>query len=231
MSDIVLYMAPGTCARVSAIALEELGLDFETRVVRFKRGEHKSPDYTAMNPKGKVPTLVHHGDVLTENVAILTFLSKCYGGLMPAVDGAMARARQLSDLCFCASTLHPIVTRIRMPMFFAGPENAVAVKVAGCQAMDEYFQWIDSRLQQGQWWFGEPWSAMDAYLYWVFWRVEGAGYDVARYPAYEKHARAMERRPAVRRAIAWEEQAQAVLESEGMAFVPPDVPLPAVNSK
>lgn len=226
MADIALYMAPGTCARVTAIALEELGLDFETRVVRFRRGEHKSPEYTRLNPKGKVPTLVHHGDILTENVAILSFLDECYGGLNPAVDGAMARARLVSDLCFCAATLHPIVTRIRMPMFFAGEENAVAVKVAGCRAMDEYFQLIEDRLNKHRWWYGEQWAAMDAYLYWVFWRVEGAGYDVNRFPAYTAHARAMEARPAVQRAQAREEIAQAILEKEGLAFSPPEVPLP-----
>ena len=55
------------------------------------------------------------------------------------------------------------------------------------------------------------------------WRVEGAGYDVARFPRFRAHARAMEARPAVQRAIAREEAAHAQLEAEGLAFVPPKV--------
>lgn len=42
MTSISLYMAPGTCARGPCVALEEAGVDFETVVVRFKTGEHKS---------------------------------------------------------------------------------------------------------------------------------------------------------------------------------------------
>jgi glutathione S-transferase len=64
---------------------------------------------------------------------------------------------------------------------------------------------------------------MDGYLYWVFWRVDGAGYDTSRFPRFTSHARAMEDRPAVRRALAREEQAQAQLETEGLAFIPPRV--------
>ena len=222
---ITLWMAPYTCARVTAIALEEAGVEFETQLVRFVRGEHKSAAFKARNPKGKVPALEIDGDVLTENVAILTYLAERFphAALLPEPASALERAHILADLCFCSSTLHPLVTRIRMPMFFAGPDNAVAVKLTAEHAMDDYFALVEDRLSAGPWWYGERWSAMDAYLYWVFWRVEGAGYDVSRYPRFIAHARANEQRPAVQRALAREEAAQAQLESEGLAFVPPKV--------
>jgi glutathione S-transferase len=218
-------MAPYTCARVTAIALEEAGIGFETKLVRFLKGEHKSPEYRRFNPKGKVPALEIDGDVLTENVAILTYLAERFpqARLMPPANSAAERAHRLADLCFCSATLHPLVTRIRMPMFFAGPDNAVAVKHTAEKAMDEYFQLIEDRLAAGLWWYGAEWSAMDGYLYWVFWRVEGAGYDVSRFPRFTAHARAMEARPAVQRALAREEAAQVQLEAEGLAFVPPKV--------
>jgi glutathione S-transferase len=220
-----LWMAPYTCARVTAIALEEAGVDFETRLVRFMRGEHKSPAFKARNPKGKVPALEIDGEVLTENVAILTYLAERFpdAALLPSMASPLQRARVLADLCFCSSTLHPLVTRIRMPMFFAGAENALVVKQTAEAAMDEYFQLVEDRLAAGPWWYGDAWSAMDGYLYWVFWRVEGAGYDVSRFPRFTAHARAMEQRPAVQRALAREEAAQAQLEAEGLAFVPSKV--------
>ena len=67
-----LFMAPYTCARVTAIALEEAGVEFDAHLIRFMRGEHKSPEFKARNPKGKVPALEIDDEVLTENVAILT---------------------------------------------------------------------------------------------------------------------------------------------------------------
>jgi len=220
-----LWMAPFTCARVTAIALEEAGVEFDTRLVRFMRGEHKSAEFKARNPMGKVPALEIDDEVFTENVAILTYLAERFpqARLLPPAGTPAEQAHILADLCFCSSTLHPLVTRIRMPMFFAGAENALAVKQTAEAAMDEYFQLVEDRLSAERWWYGNEWSAMDGYLYWVFWRVEGAGYDVSRFPAFAAHARAMEQRPAVQRALAREEAAQAQLEAEGLAFVPPKV--------
>ncbi len=220
-----LYMAPFTCARVTAIALEEADIPYDTRAVRFTRGEHRSEEFLGLNPLGKVPVLAIDGLILTENVAILSYLAERVpeAALLPGMSDPGERARVLADLCFCSSTLHPIVTRIRMPMFFAGQENALAVKQAAEAAMDSYFAVIERRLANIPWWFGENWSAMDGYLYWVFWRVQGAGYDVSRFPRFTAHAREMEGRSAVQRALAREDAMQRQLEQEGAAFIPPAV--------
>ncbi|MFK8017707.1 MAG: glutathione S-transferase family protein [Gammaproteobacteria bacterium] len=223
MSEIRLYMAPGTCARVTAICLEQAQQSFETIVVRFMRGEHKSPEFKSINPKGKVPALIIDGETLTENVAIITHLDRLHpgAGLMPAAPDALTQARQLADLCFCAATLHPIVTRIRMPQMFATKEAMRSVWEAGCKTMDEYFGLINERLSGQDWWYGETWSAMDAYLFWIYWRCEGANYDVTPYTNVVSHAARMEQRPAVQRAIAREAAATAQLEAEGLVFKPP----------
>lgn len=223
MSEIQLYMAPGTCARVPAICLEEAGQDFESVVVRFMRGEHKSADYKKLNPKGKVPTLVIDGEVLTENVAIVSYLGERFpdAKLMPEAFDTLARARQIADLSFCSATLHPIVTRIRMPQFFADEGATLSVWEKGCSAMTEFFGLIEKRLADQAWWYGDQWSAMDAYLYWVFWRVEGADFDITPYPRFKDHSDRMEDRPAVQRALAREKAAEIQLESEGLNFKPP----------
>ena len=223
MNTAQLYMAPGTCARVSSICLEEVGLDFETVVIRFMRGEHKSPGFKKLNPKGKVPTLVIEGESLTENVAIISYLNERFAEarLMPEATDALTRARQLADLCFCSATLHPIVTRIRMPQFFASEDAAQSVWEKGCAAMTEFFELIENRLAGQAWWYGDRWSAMDAYLYWVFWRVEGADFDITPYPRFKNHSNRMEERPAVQRAWQRERAAIAQLEAEGLNFKPP----------
>ena len=227
MTDIVLYAAPGSCSRVPCIALEEIDLPFEYRPVVFMKGEHKAPGYRKLNPKGKVPCLVIDGEPLTENVAILSHLNTRFptAGLLPPVVSELERARQLADLCFCSATLHPIVTRIRMPHLFAAPDAARSVFDAGCEAMREYFQLIEERLVTNLWWYGDTWSAMDGYLYWVFWRVDGASFPTADYPCFSDHAKRVEQRPAVQRALAREQAAQAELEANGLAYKPPPLPM------
>ena len=227
MSDILLYIAPGSCSRVALVALIEAGAAFDTRVVRFMRGEHKSPAYKALNPKGKVPALVVDGQALTENVAIIAYLDRVFpqAGLLPPATSPLESARQIADLCFCSATLHPIVTRIRLPQMFATPEATRTVWEKACEAMREFFQLIEDRLEGGPWWYGADWSAMDAYLNWVFWRVEGADFPVGDYPRFADHARRMAERPSVKRAMQIEAEATATLEAEGLAFKP--APLPA----
>ena len=63
------------------------------------RGEHKSPEFMALNPKAKVPVLVVDGEPLTENVAIITYLSQRYpeARLMPQPKDELERLRQLSS--------------------------------------------------------------------------------------------------------------------------------------
>ncbi|MFK8049441.1 MAG: glutathione S-transferase family protein [Halioglobus sp.] len=226
MTDVVLYAAPGSCSRVPCIALEEISLPFEYRPVVLMKGEHKSPDYKKLNPKGKVPCLVIDGEPLTENVAILSYLNKRFpeAGLLPPAMNEVELVRQIADLCFCSATLHPIVTRIRMPQFFAAPDASRSVFDRGCDAMREYFQLIEERLDTNAWWYGETWSAMDSYLNWVFWRVEGANFPTADYPRFSDHAMRVEQRPAVQRALAREQAAQAELEAKGLAFKPPPLP-------
>lgn len=226
MADILLYIAPGSCSRVPLIALLETGAEFETRTVRFLNGEHKSPAYKQINPKGKVPALVIDGEALTENVAIIGFLDHLFptAELMPLAASPLEAARQIADLCFVSSTLHPIVTRIRLPQIFATPEATRSVWEKACETMREYFALVEDRLADRPWWFGDRWSAMDAYLNWVFWRVEGAGFPVADYPCFTDHGQRMTARLSFRRAMEIEAAATAMLEAEGLAFRPAALP-------
>jgi len=58
-----LYYSPGACSLAPHIALEEAGAAFEPVKVAMAQGEQRSPAYLAINPKGRVPTIVD-GDVV-----------------------------------------------------------------------------------------------------------------------------------------------------------------------
>jgi glutathione S-transferase len=93
MTDLTLFFAPDTCARVSMIALEETEHPYKTELIAFMRGDHRSPRYLELNPKGKVPTLIVDGRVLTENVAILLWLAARFPetNLLPQYQDAFER--------------------------------------------------------------------------------------------------------------------------------------------
>ncbi len=215
-----LYFAPGACSRVPLITLEEIGILFDTQLVTFMKGEHRSPDYLALNPAGKVPTLVVDGQPLTQNVAILSFLARSFPGarLLPFTGDALDDARLVSQLSFFSADLHPIVTRIRIPQFFCdvagGPERVRAMADA---TMSLQLGPLDLRLASQPWLLGDAWSILDAYLYWVWFRITGAGFPGEKFPSIAEHAMRMEERPAVKRALAREAQAEADLEAKGLA--------------
>lgn len=101
-----LYYAPGACSLADHIALHEAELEFEhVRVdLKTKKTEH-GDDYARVSAKGYVPALVlDSGELLTENVAILDWISDQSDALKPT--GPLGRARQLEALTYVSSELH-----------------------------------------------------------------------------------------------------------------------------
>ena len=220
MTNMTLYFAPDTCARVPLTALEEIGHPYSLEVVAFMKGQHRSPEYLALNPKGKVPSLVVDGEVLTENVAILSWLSARFpdANLLPAVEDSFAKAHQLSDLAFCASGLHPLVTRLRIPQFFCDtPEGSTRVFEMAEAAIRPNFAFIDKRLASNHWWYGERWSIVDAYINWVWFRVTGTAFDGSVYSHLARHDAEQRQRPAVARAISISADVSQQLAAQGLA--------------
>jgi len=102
---IKLYYAPGACSFASHIALEEAGLDYETQRINTSAGEQRSPEYLKINPRGRVPTPVVDGNVLTENVGILTYIAGGYprAGLWPRDTWHQAKAVSTMAPRYCPS--------------------------------------------------------------------------------------------------------------------------------
>ena len=90
------------------IALYEIGVPFEGRPISFARREQQNPEFLAINPEGKVPTLVVDGRQMTEVAAILYYLAKRFpdAALLPK-DDIETDAQAISWMSFIASTLHP----------------------------------------------------------------------------------------------------------------------------
>ena len=90
------------------IALNLKGLAFEPRFVHLARGEHRQPEYGALNPQGLVPALEDGGKLLTQSLAIIEYLEEKYPSppLLPKDLLGRARVRSLALLVACE--IHPL---------------------------------------------------------------------------------------------------------------------------
>src|SRR5579864_1069587 len=101
-----LYLSPGACSLADHIALHEAGLDFDRIKVDLKaKRTEDGRDYSQINPKGYVPALeFDDGEVLTENIAILSVAADKAPALTPA--GQFGRFRLLEMLAFISTEIH-----------------------------------------------------------------------------------------------------------------------------
>lgn len=220
----LFHFAPQTCARVALTALEEIGLPFETRLIAFLAGEHRQPEFLAINPSGKVPALQASGGVVVQNGAILNFLAEAYpeARLLPVRASALGRAQVHAQLFRCSSDLHPLVTRFVMaPMISTDALDASRIPEKAREVLMLQLAPLDLLLSGQDWMLEEGWSILDAYLGWIWFRITNSGFGVASFPAIERHYQRASQRPNVRLAIDHETQAQDELEARGLLLRPP----------
>lgn len=105
---LTLYTNPRSRGRIARWMLEEVGQPYDTVVVPYGP-PMKAPEYLALNPMGKVPTLVHGDTVVTETPAILAYLADAFpaAGLAPPLAERGAYYRWLF---FAAGPMEAAVT-------------------------------------------------------------------------------------------------------------------------
>jgi glutathione S-transferase len=81
------------CVQKVRLAMAEKGLQWEDRNVDLMRGEHLSPEYLELNPKGVVPTLVHDGRPVVESTIILEYVEDAFPEHPLRPESAIERAR------------------------------------------------------------------------------------------------------------------------------------------
>ena len=108
MTAITLYHNPKSRSASARVLLEALGVPYDVQVLDFTTGENRRPEFLAINPLGKLPTVVHNGAVITEQVAITIYLADRFpaAGLAPAFDHPL-RGPYLRWLAFYAACFEP----------------------------------------------------------------------------------------------------------------------------
>jgi glutathione S-transferase len=110
---LTLYYGPGACSMASHIAIEETGAPYEAKPIMLPKGEQKTEAYLKINPRGRVPALAVNGTVLTENVAILTYLAKRFPGARLLPTDLFEEMRCLSVMAWFSNFVHPSVCRAK----------------------------------------------------------------------------------------------------------------------
>ena len=201
-----LYYAPGTCALATHIALEEAGAPYEAALVDFRTQNQRSPEYLAVNPKGRVPALVTESGTLTETPALLLFVAQRFPAaeLAPLADPfALAQVQEFNS--YLCSTVHVAHAHRMRGTRWADDDAAIeAMKRKTPSNVTECFGLIEDKLLKGPWVIGDRYTICDPYLFTLASWIEGDGVDTSKLPRVMEHRRRMLARPAVQRAVAAE---------------------------
>ncbi|ROR48933.1 glutathione S-transferase family protein [Diaphorobacter sp. C33] len=204
MTSLTLYFTPGTCAQAVRIALEEAQAPYTLVRVDFASQQQRSPEYLAVNPKGRVPALVTEQGTLTETPALLAYVAQRFADarLAPADPFGFARMQEFHS--YLASTVHIAhAHRPRASRWADEPEAQAAMQRKVPANMTECFTLIERHyLGDGPWVLGEQYSVADGYLFTVAGWLKSDGVDIAQFPKVHAHSHRMAQRPAVQRALA-----------------------------
>lgn len=211
-----LFYSPGACSLAAHIVLEEIGSPYEIELVSAsgsRQGEMTAtPEWKAINPKGRVPALSGvagriggQENLLTEVPAILFYLARRHpsASLLPA--DATGEARCLEWMNYLSSSVHATAYgQIWRPLRFVNDEIDTPTVIArGEQAVREQYTYIERLLADGRGWaLPGSYSIVDPYLFVFFRWGQRIGIDmVSLYPSWTALALRVAERPAVRRAM------------------------------
>ncbi len=200
-----LYYAPGTCAQAVLIALHEAGANFEAKRLNLAEGEQRSAAYLAINPKGRVPTLVAPEGVLSETSALLLYVAQTHPAAQLAPLGnpfLLARMQEFNS--YLASTIH--VSHAHRPRASRWADDEAAQKAMQAkvpQNMRDGFSVIEQHYLGDQpWVMGDQYTVADGYLFTMAGWLKSDGVDIAEFPRVAAHFERMKARPAVQQALA-----------------------------
>ena len=198
--ELVFYTNPMSRGRIVRWMLEEVGAPYRTEIVDYGP-PMKSPDYLAINPMGKVPTLRHGDTIVTECAAICAYLADVFpqAGLAPPPH---ARGAYYRWLFFGAGPLEAAVTDRRLGV----DPSADQQPMVGYGSYDAMLDMLENGVGAGGYLAWDRFTAADVYI--------GASLSwsmyfgtIERRPAFDAYCALVQDRDAFRRAMAIDDAA------------------------
>ncbi|PHM45662.1 stringent starvation protein A [Xenorhabdus mauleonii] len=194
-----LYYTPGACSLSPHIILRETGLDFSmVKVDLINKKTESGADFRAINPKGKVPTiLLDNGQILTEATAILKYIAdqKPDKNLL-APTGTMEHYHQIEWLSYISSELHQNFS----PLFpiMAAPQAAIDIAI---KKLKFHFAYIDGILAKQPYIAGDHFTVVDSYLFVIILWAPTTKLDISELVYLNAYRDKIKQRPNVHDAL------------------------------
>jgi glutathione S-transferase len=153
---VIFFHAPQSRSGGTHALLEELGADYELRLLDLNKNEQRQPAFTAVNPMGKVPAILHNGALVTEQPAVFLYLADLYpeARLAPCI-GDPLRGPYLRWLVYYGSSFEPaIVDRSQK-------RDPVPPRTSPYGSWQDVLETIRTQLANGPYMLGERFTAVD----------------------------------------------------------------------
>jgi glutathione S-transferase len=199
-----LLYAPGACSIGIHVLMEEVGKPYEGVAVALREGAQFKPEFTSINPKSKVPTLVDDaGTVRTEYPAIAYWLARTnpFANLLPDNIELQAKALELMDYCVATIHMQGFSRIFRASNYSPTASDEAAVKERGTEIAEKGFAALDKALEGKDYAVGNFSIADSAIFYVEFWAKR---VGIALPPNCAAHLERMLARPSVQRTLAAE---------------------------
>ncbi len=191
--SIKLYTAPTPNGWKVSIALAEMQLPYELRVIDFATNEQKADWYVKLNPNGRIPTLQDDDFALFESGAILIYLAEKTGKFLPR--NVQARSRVLQWLMFQMSAVGPMMGQANVFLRYF-PEKIQPAIDRYQREVTRLFAVLDRQLSADEYIAGD-YSIADMALWpWVS-GYEWSGVSVAEFPSLQRWLALVGQRAAV----------------------------------
>ena len=188
---------PGIGLDAARWLLEEVGAPYRTQLVSFDKGENRTPEFLAVNPMGKLPTIVHKGVVVTETAAIIAYLADAFpaAGLAPATDDPR-RGTYYRWLMFGAGCIEPALLDRMMQRPPVERKGAL-----GYGSYEDTIATLEKALQPGPYLLGDQFSAADVYIgSQIAWAMMFDAPGLKGNPVFDGYVARVNARPAAQRA-------------------------------
>jgi GST-like protein len=185
-----------------ALFLEESGLAYEPIPVDTRKGDQHKPDYLAINPNAKVPSIVDGDVTVFDSNAILLYLAEKTGKFLPP-KGDKARGELLSWLMFVASGVGPYSGQAVHFRNYAPDKNEYAINRYAFEAQ-RHFGILDARLAKQKYMLGNTYTIVDMDVWGWARLIPNVLGDAAwaKFPNLKRLVDGISARPAAQRAMA-----------------------------
>jgi len=201
---IDLYAAATSNGIRARIALEECGLPYKLHPIDLAKGEHKTPQFLAMNPNAQIPVIVDpegpggKAVTLSQSTAILLYCAEKSGKLMP--KDAAARPAVLQALMVASTDVTPIFGAFFGVKRSKEPHAPTAQMFS--DRLREFFKVWDAALARHAYCAGGEVTIADLSLYAGYARIKGVAPEIVEGLAnVARWGEAMAARPAIQRAL------------------------------